>query len=101
MNDKKEMKELNNTKSRSIQRIMLRCAPSLLICATLLSGCSKDMAGPVATQHVLLVYLGGDNNLSGESYAKLEALKKGWDARPGGRLLVYHDAADAAPQLLE
>ncbi|GAB6119698.1 clostripain-related cysteine peptidase [Dysgonomonas termitidis] len=59
------------------------------------------MAGPVATQHVLLVYLGGDNNLSGESYAKLEALKKGWDARPGGRLLVYHDAADAAPQLLE
>ena len=71
-------------------------------CAAFFTSCEQSPAvEPEAISHVLLVYLGGDNNLSGESYAKLEALGQGWGARPGGRLLVYHDPSDAAPQLLE
>ncbi|GAB6009997.1 clostripain-related cysteine peptidase [Dysgonomonas reticulitermitis] len=71
----------------------------MLACLVFCLSCEKDE--PVATRHVLLVYLGGDNNLSGESYAKLEALGQGWDARDGGKLLVFHDPSDAAPRLLE
>jgi hypothetical protein len=50
----------------------------------------------------LLVYLAGDNSLSGESDEKLEAVRQGWSgADPSVRLLVYHDSADASPCLLE
>ncbi|MBD8349951.1 hypothetical protein H7X67_18440 [Dysgonomonas sp. HGC4] len=69
------------------------------LCLVFISSCSKD--DPVATSHVLLVYLGGNNNLSGESYQKLQALVQGWDARPENKLLIFHDPADAPPQLLE
>ncbi|MFC4675444.1 clostripain-related cysteine peptidase, partial [Dysgonomonas termitidis] len=96
-----ERKEQTDKDSSGLWKILLRCLPALLLCTVFFCRCTGDGEEPEATQHVLLVYLGGDNNLSGESYAKLEALGRGWDARQGGRLLVFHDAADAAPQLLE
>ncbi|WP_459952544.1 clostripain-related cysteine peptidase [Dysgonomonas termitidis] len=96
-----ERKQQTDKDRFRLYRIALRCLPVLLLCTVFFCRCTGDGEEPEATQHVLLVYLGGDNNLSGESYAKLEALGRGWDARQGGRLLVYHDAADAAPQLLE
>jgi hypothetical protein len=55
------------------------------------------------TDRVLLVYLGGDNNLSGETYQKIEAIKEGLiqaDAT-NCKVLVYHDPANATPVLTE
>jgi len=60
-----------------------------------------DRTEPVAVEQVLLVYLAGDNNLSGESHDKLEAIRRGYSAKPCSRLLVYHDAKDRAPYLAE
>jgi hypothetical protein len=48
-----------------------------------------------------LVYLAGDNNLSDEGHQKLEAIRLGWKAAAGSRILVYRDVADAAPCLME
>ncbi|WP_242052345.1 clostripain-related cysteine peptidase [Dysgonomonas sp. GY75] len=90
-----------DTNRKYITMYLLRRITGLLLCAMFLYGCAKDGDDAVATRHVLLVYLAGDNNLSVESYAKLAALGQGWDARPGGKLLVYHDPSDAAPRLLE
>jgi len=73
---------------------------SLLI---LLASCKKDIvvpAHPQPSQHTLLVYMGGDNNLSKETYDKLEALRNAVTATMG-RLLVFQDAADGGARLLE
>lgn len=76
---------------------------TLLIVAAcvLLWDCTGEDHEPVAATKVLLVYLAGDNNLSGESHEKLEAIRRGYYSRPDTRLLVYHDAKDTAPRLLE
>ena len=50
---------------------------------------------------VLLVYMGGDNNLSQELYEKLDAISEGWTAKSGDKLLLYLDAADRNPSLIE
>lgn len=67
----------------------------------LLSSCSKQDDEPVTVNRVLLVYLAGDNNLSDESYQKLEAIRQGSKVTADSRILVYRDARDAIPCLME
>ncbi|GHT21519.1 clostripain [Bacteroidia bacterium] len=57
--------------------------------------------GEVAVRQVLLVYLGGNSNLSRESYDKLEAIRQGWNGAPDTKILIYHDPANATPSLQE
>ncbi|MGL5262460.1 MAG: clostripain-related cysteine peptidase, partial [Bacteroides sp.] len=77
----------------------------LSLCAGLLlslASCIKESAEPSqAVERVLLVYLGGDNNLSHEVSEKLEALQAGFDGQPQHRILVYKDARGEQPTLLE
>lgn len=70
-------------------------AMCILVC------CTSDDDRPAPVTNVLLVYLAADNNLSGESHDKLEAIRRGYNSRPDTRLLVYHDAKDAVPCLSE
>lgn len=78
---------------------------TIVLCTltVLLHGCNDDDNNehPAVVDRVLLVYLGGDNNLSGESYDKFEVIRRGWKPTAGSRILVYHDATDATPLLLE
>ncbi len=72
-----------------------------LLCSSFFS-CEKDNDSLMPlTKHVLLVYMGGDNNLSWETYQKIEAMTAGWKEYPEKRLLIYHDPADARPSLIE
>jgi hypothetical protein len=61
----------------------------------LLSACGGDDGGEGReVARVLLVYLGGDSNLSGEAALKLSALQEGW--REGDApVVVYRDDASA------
>jgi hypothetical protein len=45
--------------------------------------------------------LAGENNLSDESYQKLEAIRERWKASGNSRILIYQDALDISPRLLE
>lgn len=81
--------------------IITACIVLLIFTSCLLISCSKQDDEPVTVNKVLLVYLAGDNNLSDESYQKLEAIRQGWNATADSRILVYHDAMDASPRLLE
>ena len=56
---------------------------------------------PTSAKHVILVYLGGDNNLSSETYLKIEAIRDGWQGGAERKLLIYSDPADANPSLIE
>ncbi|PXV65841.1 cysteine peptidase C11 family protein [Dysgonomonas alginatilytica] len=69
-----------------------------------LLSCEKDddnYTDSTATNHVILVYLGGDNNLSSETYQKIEAIREGWQGGSGKKLLIYTDPADTNPSLIE
>jgi hypothetical protein len=65
-------------------------------------GCSNDEPCPTPVRTVL-IYMAADNSLSSFSYKNLESIVKGSSASAlnGGNLLVYLDASDAAPQLLQ
>jgi hypothetical protein len=63
--------------------------------------CDRNDKIDAVTNRVVLVYLGGDNNLSGETYQKKEALKQGWNPSLQGRLLIYSDPSDDVPKLME
>lgn len=75
----------------------------LVLALSWLSSCSddEDVSVPIMIDKVLLVYLAGDNSLSGESYEKQKAIQRGWDGNPNTRILVYHDASDAPAKLIE
>lgn len=78
------------------------CIAVLVFLLWLLVGCSKkEDEDPIKIAHVLLVYLAVDNDLSGESYSKLEAIRRGWKSQEDTRILVYQDARGAAPRLME
>lgn len=71
-------------------------------CLTITSCIYETEPEPAPSGHLLFVYLGGDNNLSTESYEKLEALRLGWQTTAADtHLLVYHDAAGAHAHLVE
>ena len=65
--------------------------------------CEKDENTSVVTsnKHVILLYLGGDNNLSSETYQKIEAIRQGWKGSADKKLLIYTDSADTTPSLIE
>lgn len=69
-----------------------------LLCV-LTPGCVKEEMEPSARRTVL-VYLGGDNNLSGEVSQKLHAIVSGWHNRCD-HLLIYQDTGAETPSLLE
>lgn len=70
-------------------------------CIWLIVGCTNDDNTPVTVDTALLVYLAGDNNLSGESNDKLQAIAKGYDGSSDKRILIYHDTKDESPYLYE
>ena len=79
----------------------LACFPILLLlfAATLASCVKEGSSDPTRPGRTVLAYFGGDNNLSAETHAKIEAIRRGW--RSGnGRLLIYCDAAGQDPRLL-
>lgn len=57
----------------------------------------------VSATHIILAYMGGDNNLSGEVDQKIAALKAGFEstASPGDRILLFHDTNGQEPMLTE
>ncbi|MDR2626432.1 MAG: hypothetical protein LBC40_00165, partial [Dysgonamonadaceae bacterium] len=61
---------------------------------------SEEAVYPEITDRVFLVYLGGDNSLSGETYQKIAAIKAGLPAG-NSKVLIYHDPSNAAPVLTE
>lgn len=63
--------------------------------------CKKDIVVPApSSQRTLLVFMGGDNNLSKETYDKLEALRQSATSTMG-RLLVFQDVPNGGARLLE
>jgi hypothetical protein len=78
---------------------------SLLSIVTVFFSCEIDDEIPLCppvSDKVLLVYFGGDNNLSGETYQKIDAIKKGMTQdRSNCKLLIYSDPARERPVLLE
>ena len=65
-----------------------------------LISCVDNIQQEQSIDRVVLVYLASDNSLSIEGYQKLEALSL-WAGKPGCKLLVYLDALDATPRLIE
>ena len=68
-----------------------------------LGGCSKNSSdggnSTTKTPRTVIVYLGGDNNLSFETDEKIDAIREGW--APGkGELLIYQDTYNGTPKLL-
>ncbi|MBN2659648.1 MAG: hypothetical protein JXR54_00090 [Tannerellaceae bacterium] len=80
-----------------------RIITGLLFCLPLFWGCTNDVPDPVAPTRTVLIYMAADNSLSSYSYKNIESIVQGTTkaALNGGNLVVYVDAADAAPQLLQ
>lgn len=67
----------------------------------LLTNCSNEDDPPAVTvDRVLLVYMGGNNNLSDEVVEKLQAISKGYDGTPNHKILVYYKTDNKAPTSL-
>lgn len=73
----------------------------ILLLGSILLSCEKETEPIPHINHVLLVYMGGDNSLSAETYQKIEALRDGWQPNENNRLIIYCDPADAPPRLIE
>lgn len=65
-------------------------------------GCTEEVRiDAPSARHTLLVYMAGDNNLSGETYTKIDSITRGWRNKRDN-LLVYRDSdgAGGTPVLL-
>lgn len=80
-----------------------RIITGLLFCFPLFWGCTNDVPDPVAPTRTVLIYMAADNDLSYYSYKNIESIVQGTSASAlnGGNLLIYVDAKNAAPQLLQ
>lgn len=80
-----------------------RIITGLLFCFPLFWGCTSDVPDPVAPTRTVLIYMAADNSLSSYSYDNIESIVQGTSASAlnGGNLLIYVDAKNAAPQLLQ
>lgn len=74
---------------------------SLLIIALCAMLASCNSSAESVCNHVLFVYMGGDNDLSGETYQKIAALKQGFSGSTAHKLVIYQDPANATPSLIE
>lgn len=72
----------------------------VILIGILFLSCINDEDKP-SVDRIILVYMGGDNNLSEETDAKIDALYKGWNENNRGKLVIYCDPADDLPQLIE
>ena len=75
-----------------------------LFVALTFTGCIVDYeydAPEDSASRTLLVYLGGDNNLSNEATAKMHALREGWSGKANEQVVVYLDRYGRPPQLIE
>lgn len=76
----------------------VRYIAALLLSALLFGSCiQEEYVGPDPDlpTRTILVWLGGDNNLSDETARKIEALRQGWTFT-GNKCLVYQDSRDGA-----
>lgn len=71
-----------------------------IVAGVLLGGCTSEDAPPAQVGRTLVVWLGGDNDLSDETDDKLASIALGWDGT-GGNLVVYQDRKEQAPRLLQ
>ena len=62
------------------------------------TGCTHEE--DISVSRTLLVYLAGDNNLSGETDEKLEAIARSWKAE-AGHIVVFQDRKGEVPRLIE
>lgn len=77
----------------SLLMIFMSCKKDVYIASTLVDTYPKS-------NRTVLVYMGGNNNLSNETYDKIEALKTAYT--PGmGRLLIFQVAKGISPKLME
>lgn len=79
-----------------IRYILAVLLPALLCGACI--GEEYEGPDPNLPARTVVVYLGGDNNLSDETARKVEALRQGW-TYTGNKCLIYRDSRDGA-QLL-
>jgi hypothetical protein len=86
-----------------VKKLFIRWIGMYVVISCLVScEISDEPVCPSVPDRVLLVYFGGDNNLSTETYQKIEAIKKGLMGNNANRkVLVYHDPSNAAPVLTE
>lgn len=85
-----------NSIGKYMQKI--RYISVVLLLGGLFASCIKeDYEGPDPNlpTRTILVYLGGDNNLSDETARKIEALRQGW-TWTGNKCLIYADSRDGA-----
>ena len=70
---------------------------ALLLPAVLGSCINEEYEGPDPNlpTRTIVVWLGGDNNLSDETVRKIEALRQGW-TYTGNKCLIYQDSRDGA-----
>jgi len=82
---------------------MLMHSILILICLAFLSiSCErKGYNSPEKIDHIILAYLGGDNDLSDEVHQKIEAFKRGWTSGKNNKLYIYQDTSGDTPRLLE
>lgn len=74
----------------------------LAVCMICLPGCmNESLVEEDLPLRTVLVYIGGDNDLSGETAWRVETLCEGWKNKPDGRLLIYVDKAGEPPCLME
>ena len=73
----------------------------LLLSSILFYSCEReDIDTPLKANHVLVVYMAADNDLSFDALKNLEQIKKAY-RNTGARLVVFLDTLGDLPQLLE
>ena len=63
-----------------------------------LVSCEKNDAGPQKTR-TLMVYLAGDNNLSGAMQKNINDMMATWKKSYNANIVIYFDRSSAAPEL--
>ena len=63
-----------------------------------LVSCEKDNVEPRKTR-TLMVYLAGDNNLSGHMQKNISSMMSAWKKSYNANIVIYFDAPNAAPEL--
>ncbi|GAP71484.1 hypothetical protein SAMD00024442_13_5 [Candidatus Symbiothrix dinenymphae] len=76
---------------------MKKSLPYCLILCFCLAFTACEDEDDIAIEQVLLVYLGGDNNLSWEADAKRIAIMRGWNGDVSTRILIYQDPSINPP----
>ncbi|MBK5722598.1 hypothetical protein JGH11_17120 [Dysgonomonas sp. Marseille-P4677] len=86
---------------RKLQLKIIEVCTVFFFCWMFTSCKEEESDQPETVRKVLLVYMAGDNNLSEESHEKLKAIRQGWKATQECKILIYQDATDISPRLLQ